>query len=297
MLDALLLSSGYNAAVAMIGATLLGIAAGPVGVFMLLRRRALLADAASHATLPGIVLAFLVNLWLTGEGRSLPVLLVGAGAAAALGVLAVQALQANSRLSGPTAIAVVLSGAFGLGVMGLSYVQTLPVAGQAGLDQFLVGQTAGMRLADAYLIAGVAAVLVIVIALLFKELRLIAFDPEFAAAAGWPVQRLDLLANGLLLATVVVGLTSVGLVLIVAMLIIPAVTARLWTQKLGRMALLAAVFGGVSAYLGAAASAGIHHLPTGATIVLAAAALFAVSLPIAPLSRPKRAPTALEPPV
>lgn len=297
MLDALLLSAGYNAAVAMIGATLLGVAAGPVGVFMLLRRRALLADAASHATLPGVVAAFLVSLWLTGEGRSLPVLLIGAGIAAALGVLGVQALQANSRLSGSTSIAVVLSAGFGLGVMGLSYVQSLPVAGQAGLDQFLVGQTAGMRLADAYLIAGVAAVLVLTVALFFKELRLIAFDPDFAAAAGWPAQRLDLLANGLLLATVVVGLTSVGLILIVAMLIIPAVTARLWTQKLERMALLAALFGGVSAYVGAAASAAFQHLPTGATIVLAAGVLFIVSLPFAPLSHPKRAPSALpEPP-
>jgi manganese/zinc/iron transport system permease protein len=153
-----------------------------------------------------------------------------------------------------------------------------------------------MRLSDAYLIAGVAGVLVLTVAAFFKELRLISFDPDFAAAAGWPVQRLDLLANGLLLATVVVGLTSVGLILIVAMLIIPAVTARLWTQKLDRMALLAAILGGVSAYTGAAASAAFHHLPTGATIVLAAGVLFALSLPFAPLSRPRRAPQVLEPP-
>ncbi len=296
MLEALTLSAGYNAAVAMIGATLLGVAAGPVGVFMLLRRRALLADAASHSTLPGVVAAFLVSLWLTGDGRLLPVLLLGAAMAAALGVIGVQALQAHSRLSGSTAIAVVLSAGFGLGVMGLSYVQNLPVAGQAGLDRFLIGQTAGMRLADAYLIAGVAAALVLAVAAFFKELRLIAFDPDFAAAAGWPVQRLDLLANGLLLATVVVGLTSVGLILIVALLIVPAVTARLWTRSLERMALLAAGFGGVSAYCGAAASAAFHHLPTGATIVLVAGGIFAISLPFAPLSRPKGAAEAQEPP-
>jgi manganese/zinc/iron transport system permease protein len=296
MLEALTLSAGYNAAVATIGATLLGIAAGPVGVFMLLRRRALLADAASHSTLPGIVAAFLVSFWLTGDGRSLPLMLLGAGLAATLGVIGVQALQAYSRLSGSTAIAVVLSAGFGFGVMGLSYVQNLPVAGQAGLDRFLIGQTAGMRLADAYLIAGVAAALVLAVVLFFKELRLIAFDPDFAAAAGWPVQRLDLLANGLLLATVVVGLTSVGLILIVALLIVPAVTARLWTLRLERMALLAAAFGGMSAYGGAAASAAFHHLPTGATIVLVSGAIFAVSLALAPLPRPKRASAVIEPP-
>ena len=296
MIDALLLGAGYNTVVAMIGATLLGVAAGPVGVFMLLRRRALLADAASHATLPGVVAAFLASLWLTGEGKSLPILLIGAGLTAALGILGVQALQAHSRLSGSTAIAVVLSAGFGLGVVGLSYLQTLPVAGQAGLEQFLIGQTAGMRLADAYLIAGVAAVLILAVVLFFKELGLIAFDAEYAAAAGWPVQRLDLLANGLLLATVVVGLTTVGLILIVAMLIIPAVTARLWTQRLARMALLAGMFGGLSAYVGAAASAAFDNLPTGATIVLTAGGLFLISLPFAMIARPGRASPPMETP-
>lgn len=297
MKDALLLAGGYNVVVAMIGATLLGIAAGPVGVFMLLRRRALLADAASHATLPGIVAAFLASLWLTGEGQSLPLLLIGAGIAAGLGVFSVQALQTYSPLSSSTAIAVVLSASFGLGLMGLSFLQTLPVSGQAGLERFLVGQTAGMRLADAYFIAGVASAIGLLMVLFFKQLRLISFDPDFAAAAGWPAQRLDLLANMLLLATVVVGLTTVGLILIVALLIIPAVTARLWTQKLDRMALMAAVFGGISSYIGAAASAAFDNLPTGATIVLVAGFLFVVSLPVAPRSRLRRASPVLEPPL
>jgi len=297
MLDALLLSVGYNTTVATIGAMLLGAAAGPVGVFLLLRRRALLADAASHATLPGVVLGFLVSLWLTGEGRSLPFILAGAAISAGLGVFCVQALQAWSRLTPSIAIAVVLSAGFGLGVLGLSYVQTLPIAGQAGLDQLLVGQTAGMRLADAYLIAAAAAILLLLVVVFFKELRLVAFDAEFAAAAGWPVQRLDLLANGLVLVTVVVGLSSVGLILVVALLIIPAATARLWSGSLDRMALLAGLFGSLAAYLGASVSAAAHNVPTGAAIVLSAGLLFVLSLPVAAVRQRLLAPPVLpEPP-
>lgn len=272
----------YNTLVVLAGATLLGLAGGAVGVFMLLRRRALLSDAVSHATLPGVALGFLVALWLTGGGRSLPAIVAGAAITGALGILAVQAIRDLTRLTEDTAIAVVLSVSFGLGVVLLSWVQTLPVAGQAGLGTFLLGQAAAMLRGDAIMI-GVAALVVAGVLLLFlKELGAVAFDPDFAAAQGWPVLRLDLLATGLMLAVVAIGLQTVGLILIVALLIIPAVAARFWTERLGTMVALAGLIGALSAGAGALVSALLPRVPTGAAIVLAAGALFLASLLAAP---------------
>jgi manganese/zinc/iron transport system permease protein len=141
-----------------------------------------------------------------------------------------------------------------------------------------------------------AALTLALVLILRRPLTLVAFDPDFARATGRNVDRIDLAMMAIVLAVTVVGLKIVGLILIVALLIIPAVTARLWTQKLDRMALLAALFGGASTYVGAAASAAFDNLPTGATIVLTAGCMFVLSLPFALLSRWKWMPAVLEPP-
>jgi manganese/zinc/iron transport system permease protein len=120
------------------------------------------------------------------------------------------------------------------------------------------------------------------VALLYKEFRLAAFDPDFGRAQGWPVGRIDLLLMTLLIAVTVVGLRAVGLILIVALVVIPPAAARFWTERLGLMVLLAGLFGGASAYLGAALSALLPDLPAGGVIVLVATALFVASLLLAP---------------
>jgi manganese/zinc/iron transport system permease protein len=272
----------YNTLVVLAGSTLLGLAGGAVGVFMLLRRRALLSDAVSHATLPGVALGFLAALWLTGSGRSLPAIVAGAAVTGALGILAVQAIRDLTRLTEDTAIAVVLSVTFGLGVVLLSWIQTLPVAGQAGLGTFLLGQAAAMLRSDAIMIGTAALIVIGLLVAFLKELGVVAFDPEFAAGQGWPVMRLDLLATGLMLSVVAIGLQTVGLILIVALLIVPAVAARFWTERLGVMVLLAGLIGALSAGAGAVTSATLPRVPTGAAIVLCAGVLFVVSLLAAP---------------
>lgn len=282
LLDALALRAGYNSALVAIGGGLLGAGGGLVGTFLLLRRRAMLSDALSHATLPGLVTAFLVGTAVWGQGRVLWLLLLGAALSAALGGLAVQAIVATRRLAEDTAIASVLATFFGAGMVLLSWVQGLPVGGQAGLERFLLGSTAGMLRSEAELVAALAALLVLVTVLLLKELRLLCFDPGFGEAHGWPAGRLDLLLLGLLLALLVVGLQVVGLVLAVAIVIVPAATARLWAERLGTVLLIAAAVGAVAGYLGAALSAVVPRLPTGAAIVLVLAALFLASLLGAP---------------
>ncbi len=135
---------------------------------------------------------------------------------------------------------------------------------------------------EAELVAALAAALLLIVLLLLKELRLLCFDPTFGEAHGWPAARLDLLLAGLLLALLVIALQAVGLVLALALVVLPAATARLWAERLGRMLAIAAAVGAAGAWLGAALSASLPRLPTGPAIVLVLAGLFLASLLLAP---------------
>lgn len=274
--------AGFNSAVVVAGTAALGLAGGTVGSFLLLRRRALVADALSHATLPGIAVAFLIGAALGLPGRSLPLLLAGAVASGVLGLLTVQWLVRHTRLSEDSAIGAVLSVFFGLGVVLLSLIQTLELGGQAGLKTFILGQTAAMAQGEAIAIGLLAAGAAAAVALLFKELRALAFDPGFAAVQGWPVARLDLALMGLATLVTVIGLQTVGLILVVALLIIPPAAARFWTDRLSVLTIAAAAIGALSGWLGATLSALLPKLPAGAVIVLVAGAIFLVSFLFAP---------------
>lgn len=268
----------YNTLVVLFGATALGVAAGVVGCFMLLRRRSLVSDALSHATLPGLAGAFIVGVLLGVEGRSLPLLLLGAAVSGWLGVLAVQAIARHTRLAEDAAIGAVLSVFFGIGVVLLSVVQAMPAAGAAGIKSFIFGQTAGMRASEALGLGLLALAAVAVVVLLYKELRLIAFDEQFARVQGWPAARIDLGLMALVTLVTVVGLQTVGLILIIAMLITPPAAARFWTDRLSVMLVVAGIIGGLSGLIGAWLSSVHADLPAGAVIVLVATSLFFLSL-------------------
>ena len=280
--DALTLQLGYNATLVAIGATLLGFAAGVTGTFLFLRKRALVSDAISHATLPGVGLAFIFMVLLGGDGRFLPGLLLGSALSAAIGLLCVSWLSTRTRLAEDAAIGAVLSVFFGLGIVLLTVIQTMSSGRQAGLETFLLGSTAGMLWNDAVIIAGGGALVLALVVLLRRPMTLVAFDSEFAASTGIDVRRTDLAMMGLALAITVVGLKIVGLILIVALLIIPAVAARFWSDRMGRVVGIAGAIGGASGWIGAALSATAPDLPTGPIIVLVAFGFFAVSLLFAP---------------
>lgn len=282
LIEALTLQLGYNATLVAIGAGLLGIAAGAAGTFLFLRKRALVSDAISHSTLPGIGLAFIVMVALGGDGRNLVGLMLGAALTAGAGLLAMHWLTRRTRLAEDAAIGAVLSVFFGFGVVLLTVIQTLSKGRQAGLEEFLLGATAGMLYADAVLIAVAGAVAVLAIWLLRRPMTLVAFDPGFAASIGMNVPRVDLAMMGLVMAVTIIGLKVVGLVLIVALLIIPPVTARFWSDHSGHVLWIAGALGGLAGFVGAAISASAPSLPTGPLIVLTAFALFTLSLLFAP---------------
>lgn len=276
MLDALLMQAGYNAALVSIGAALLGAAAGGAGAFLTLRRRALMSDAMAHATLPGIGIAFLVSLAFGGDGRFLPGLMLGAAITAALGLWSVQRL--SRYLPEDAATGAVLSTFYGFGIVLLTAIQGLAMGRPAGLETILLGSTAGMLRADALVIGGGGALILTMLWILRRPLAMVAFDPVHARLSGLNPQRLDSVLLLLVLSVVLVGLNVTGLILIVALIVTPAVTARLWARTVPGMAGLSALIGAGCGYAGAAVSASIPDMPTGPVIVLMAAACFAASL-------------------
>jgi manganese/zinc/iron transport system permease protein len=267
----------YTLRIVIGGAALLGLTSGLLGSWTVLRRQSLLGDAIAHAALPGVALAWL----LTGR-RETGILLLGAALAGGLGTLLVLRLVRGGRVKEDSALGIVLSGFFGLGLMLLTWIQRRPDAGQAGLETFLFGQAATLVAGDLWLMAALAALALAVCLLFWKEFKLVSFDPDFAASLGLPVSRIERILTALVVLGIVIGLQTVGVVLISAMLIAPVVAARQWTHHLGRLVMLAAGVGMAGGVGGVLLSAGANRLPTGPCIVLVTALLVGVSLAFAP---------------
>jgi manganese/zinc/iron transport system permease protein len=276
----------------MLGTALLGATAGVVGTFAVLRRRALVGDMLSHAALPGVCIAFLIM-----GTRNLLGLSLGALATGLLGVGIVTLVCRWTRTKEDAAIGIVLSTFFGAGVVLLSVIQVSGGGHQAGLNSYLFGETAGMNRDDIRLIATVAVLCLAIVLLLFKEFRLLSFDPDFAAAQGWPTLWLDLLMMGALAIVTIVGLPICGVILMAALVILPGAAARFWTNRLGQTLSIAAIMGAAAGVLGVLFASPLpvellgdgvggwlsaDDLPPGPLIVLSAAALFAVSILFAP---------------
>ena len=256
-----------------LGSAILGIVGGALGSFAVLRRQALLGDALSHAALPGICVAFLI-----AGSRSPIVLLLGAAIAGWLGTLLMLVMIRETRLSEDTALGVVLSTFFGFGIVLLTAISRQNLPNQAGLDAYLFGQAAALVARNVATLAILGAVALAVVLLLYKEFKLLAFDPDFAASLGFNTRLLDILLTSLLVVAVVIGLQTVGVVLMAAMIIGPGVAARQWTDQLRFMLPLAALFGAAAGVSGALLSVTEASLPTGPMIILSLTAIVALSL-------------------
>lgn len=261
----------------LLGCMLLGLSSGVIGSFAYLRKQSLMGDALSHAALPGVCVAFMI----TGS-KSIFLFLIGAALAGILATFGIGYLTRHTRIKQDSAIAAVLSVFFGIGIMLLTEIQHGGAGNQSGLDKFLFGQAASMVLSDVYIMIIISIVLIGLCVLFFKEFKLLSFDPDFARGIGYPVALLDQLIMFLIVVAVVIGIQAVGVVLMAALLITPAVTARYWTDKLGTMVSLSGLFGALSGFLGTMISAGGSNLPTGPLCVLSATVLFMFSLVFAP---------------
>ena len=252
---------------------ILGIAAGTIGCIAYWKKQNLMSDALAHAALPGVVVAFL----LIGE-KQLIVLIIGAAASALLGALFIQVITSVSRISEDSAMGMILSVFYGLGIMLLTIANRIGGGNQSGLDGFIYGQAAAMVRSDVYTMIILAVIVIFLIFILFKEWKIYLFDPQFSKGLGLSLKGMNALYTGLLVTTIVIGIQAVGVILIAALLIIPAVSARYWTESFKTMLILSAAFGGIAGALGTIISALGSGLPTGPFIVVVAASFFIISL-------------------
>jgi manganese/zinc/iron transport system permease protein len=261
-----------------LGAALLGVIGGVLGAFAMLRRQSLLGEVLAHAALPGIALAFILT------GVKLPlVLLLGGGLAGWLASLLVLAVLRNTRLPEDSALGVMLSSFFGFGIVLLTFIQHREDADQAGLDRFIFGQASAIVTSDVLNFIVLGSIALLLVGLLYKEFKLVTFDPDYATSLGLPVRSLGTLLTSLTVLAVMVGLQTVGVVLMAAMLIAPAAAARQWTDRLAAMLGLSAGFGALAGLSGALISASRENLPTGPLIILSVSVILLVSLFLAPL--------------
>lgn len=276
-MDIMTVLTDPNAMWILLGSMLLGLSSGVIGTFAYLRKQSLIGDALSHAALPGICIAFI----LTGT-KSIFIFLIGAAISGLVGIFLIGLFTQKSRIKQDSAFGIVLSVFFGVGIVLLTRIQQGSSGNQAGLDTFLFGQTASMLMSDVFAMAVISLFLIFVVALFFKEFKLVSFDPGFAKGIGYPVAWIDYLIMFLLVVAVVAGIQAVGVVLMVALLITPAVAARYWTEDLRVMIVLSAFFGLASGVTGTLLSTLANNLPTGPLTVLAASFWFILSVIFAP---------------
>jgi manganese/zinc/iron transport system permease protein len=266
----------YTLRTVALGGAILGVVSGVLGCFAVLRRESLMGDALSHAALPGVGVAFLI------AGRELGALLLGAGIASWIGVQVIRSINQTTRIKQDTAMGIVLASWFAAGIALLTYIQAIPDARQAGLNTFIFGQAAAIVERDVQLISIVGAAAFLLIALFWKEFKLITFDAEFAVANGFRVGFLNTLLSTLIVVAIVLGLQLAGVILMVGMLIAPGIAARQWTHKLDQMVILSGVFGAFAGGTGAIISAVDATIPTGPMIIVIAFVIVMLSIGFAP---------------
>lgn len=257
---------------ALIGSLLLGISCGSLGSFIVVRKMALVGDALSHAVLPGVALGFLWN-----STKDPVAIFIGATVAGLIGTTMVTWIKETTRLKEDSALGMVLAGFFAVGICLMTMIQQLPTGNKSGIDKFLFGQAAAIRREDVILMAVVSVLVILIIFTFFKELLVTSFDPAFARSVGFPVVWFHHLLMLLLAFAVVIALQAVGVVLVSAMLITPAATAYLLTDRMHRMVWISALVGMTTAALGAFLSFLGPSLPTGPFMVVAASVVFAAA--------------------
>ena len=266
----------------LLATAVLGALSGGVGAFAVVRRQSLQGDVVSHAALPGVACAF----WL--GGRSEVVLILGAAVSGWLALALVGGLVRRNLAPFDAALAAMLATFFGLGIVLMGGLQrAYPGTNAVRLQQYLFGaEAATVRMADLAPLVLLGGPALLVLVAFWKEFKLLSFDPDFAASLGFPVRRLDWLLTAVVVVAVVLGLQTVGVVLMSALIVAPAAAARQWTDRLGPLVVLAMTLGAASGVAGTLLSHTLSErgraVPTGPTIVLTITAVALASLAFAP---------------
>ncbi len=268
----------YTLAITLVGITILGATAGLLGTFVFLRRQSLLGDAISHAALPGIAIAFLLT-----HSKNPLILMLGGAISGGIGTLFMHLITYHTRLKKDTALGIVLSVFFGFGLVLMTAIQKMPIANQSILNKFLFGNISTLLPTDVYVMAIIGGIICVITLVLWKEFSLVTFDANFAHSLGFATHRLDAILTTLVVVAIVIGLQTVGVILMSSMLIAPAAAARQWATRLSTMALVSIFFAVSAGIIGAMVSSHVDRLPTGPVIVVTLSIFVLISLVCAPL--------------
>ena len=270
----------YSFIVVAIGTMLLAIATGIVGTISILKGQSLIGDAVGHASLPGIILAFMIS-----GRKSAVILMLGAIAAGIVAFMLIQIISEGSKIEADTAMAVILSAMFGMGMVLKSYIQgnsKYQGASQSGLASYIFGQAAYILREDVYIILAVSIISLALFILFYKEIKVYVFDMVYAYTIGINSRLTSLLIMIITMILIAAGLKAVGAILISSMLITPAVTGLQWSNSYEKVLVIAAVTGAVSAFLGTFISSAVKGFSTGPSIILIMSVIALFSVLFAP---------------
>lgn len=270
----------YSFIVVAIGTMLLAMATGIVGTISILKGQSLIGDAVGHASLPGIILAFMIS----GRKSSL-ILMLGAIVAGIVAFLLIQIISEGSKIEADTAMAVILSAMFGMGMVLKSYIQgnqKIQGASQSGLASYIFGQAAYILREDVYIILAVSVISLALFILFYKEIKVYVFDMVYAYTIGINSRLTSLLIMIITMILIAAGLKAVGAILISSMLITPAVTGLQWSKSYEKVLMIAALTGAVSAFLGTFISSAVKGFSTGPSIILIMSVIALFSVLFAP---------------
>ena len=261
-----------NVRFVLLGCVILSVIASLVGSFSFFRKRALVGDAVAHGLLPGICLSFLFTQKKEGIA-----LLIGALCSGWIALLCIEYLTKRTKIKQDTALALTLSIFFGLGIYLLTYIQQNVHAEQSGLDTFLFGKAAAMIMHDVWMFSVLATTTFIGILMCFRGFIMLSFNAAYGQGIGLPMRGITHMLNFLTILTIILGIQTVGIVLMVALLIAPSASARFWTRKLHTFLFISIGIGALSSIIGVYISYAAPHMPTGPWIVVTLSLLALIS--------------------
>ncbi len=275
--------SDYTLSNVALGSSMLGIVAGAFGAFAFLRKESLAGDVVAHSALPGIVIAFVLYYLATGSNYKNPlILLLGAGITGLFAMFFSSKLMQSSKIKSDSSMGIMLAVFFGFGIFLLSLIQKKNIPGKAGLNDYIFGSASTLTHDDVNLIVIFGSITIVMLILLWKEFKVHTFDSAYTNSLGFNSKILDLLMVASIVTSIIIGLQAVGVILMVAMIVAPAASARQWTDNLSSMVIISAILGGLSGISGALISASVNRLPTGPVIVLILTLLFILSILFSP---------------
>lgn len=280
MVDQILaLLNDYTFQIVALGTGILGAVSGLVGTYVTLRKESLLGDTIGHASLLGITGMFLVV-----QAKVTPLLLIGAVLSGLLAVFFIQLFTKKTPLKLDSAMALTITFFFGSALVFMTFIQGQEGANQAGLSNFIFGQASAMLRRDIYLMIGVSAFVLGVVVVFWRPFKLLTFDRIFAEATYAYAGFYNLLLSTLIVLTIMIGLETVGVILISSLLIAPSIAGRQWTNKLRMLMAISSGIGLISGVSGTVISSLAPKIPTGPAIVVVLSLFAFVSLAIGPKS-------------